>query len=112
MSEHVVTRVAARAKALGALARKLEGQAGLAEEDRLGLKVCVELLHEACTSLAAADKMSAAQMEHLKSPAQELLDKGDALAHSATPAQIAKWWRALETAARDFVRAVHDLPHR
>ena len=112
MSEHVVSRVASRAKAIAALATKLEGQSGLAEEDRLGLKVCIELLHEACAALGAAEKTSAAQIEHLKAPAQDLLDKGDALPHSATPAKIAVWWRALEEAARAFVRAVHDLPHR
>ena len=72
MAEHVVHRVSARAKALIALARKLEGQPGLAEADRLGLQVCAELLHEACERLATAEKakLTATQLDYLKTPAQ------------------------------------------
>jgi hypothetical protein len=112
MSEHSIARVAARVKALAVVSRELESRRGLAEADRLGLKVCAEILEEAVHDLGPADKLNAAQAKHLEAPAKELLARGDELAHSATPAQIAAWWRALDPAARDFARAVHDLPHR
>ena len=112
MSDHVIAKQVARVKALAAVCRQLEPHAGLAEADRLGLKVCAEILEEAVQRLELEEEFSSPQVEHLKEPSKELFAKADELSHSAAPAQIAKWWRALEPAAQAYARAVHDLPHR
>ncbi len=112
MKRHGIGQVTTKARAVASLARRLETDRGLAEADQLGLKICAEILEEACLALAGAGQLSESQAEHLEAGANGLLEKADALVHAPTPAQIAQGWRGLEPAAREFVRAVHDLPHR
>ena len=111
-SDHSMPRLQTRAQAVGTLARGLVGMAGLAEADRLSLKVCAEIIEEALSALSKHARLSAAQSEHLAEPAKAFLKAADALPHEADPAQAARWARELEPAVREFARAVRDLPHR
>jgi hypothetical protein len=107
-----LSKLEVRARAIATVARQLEPMAGLAEADRLGLKVCAEILGDALDKLAEHKKLSAAQSEHLKEPAKTLLAEADKLQQSPSPSQVAEWTRNLEPAAHAFLRAIHDLPHR
>lgn len=105
-------RLATRARAVATLARGLQEQAGLAEADRMGLRVCAEILEEALGALSRQPRLSSSQAGHLHQHGELLLGTADELPHEAEPAQIARWWRELEPAVREFARAVRDLPHR
>jgi hypothetical protein len=93
------------------VARKLCASPGLAEADRLGLEICAEIVEGALAALAGHPRSSERQRSYVLDAA-ELLVKADVLENDPDPVQIARWWRALEPAAREFARAVHDLPHR
>ncbi|MBI5548494.1 MAG: hypothetical protein HY901_31820 [Deltaproteobacteria bacterium] len=111
-SDHGVSRVTTHAKAIVKVARDLGRLPGLAEADRLGLQVCVEILGEALETLGLHAKLSTSQGEHLKAAASELIRCADTLALDPTPVQIADWWKVLEPSVRAFARVVRELPHQ
>ena len=111
-ADHGLGAMTTRIKAIATVAREFESLNVLAEADKLGLQVLREVLSEAFEALGKRGELSATQAEHLKAAAKALIDAGDDLASSPSPEEIAKWWRGVEPAAREFARAVHDLPYR
>ncbi len=112
-ADHGVGALTTRIQAIASVAKEFESMAGLAEADRLGLQVLREVLSEAFSALGGrVQKLSASQAAHLETAAKGLIDAGDDLKHGPSPEQVARWWRGVEPAAREFARAVRDLPYR
>jgi hypothetical protein len=111
-ADHGIGALTTRIAAIATVAKDFEALNVLAEADKLGLQVLREVLSEAFRMLGKRGELSATQAKHLKAAAKALIDAGDDLANSPSPEEIAKWWRGVEPAAREFARAVLDLPYR
>lgn len=111
-TDHGIGALTTRIQAIATVARQYEKLNVLAEADKLGLQVLREVLDEAFQVLGKRGELSSSQAKHLKPAAKALVDAGDDLSNEPSPEEIAKWWRGVEPAAREFARVVRDLPYR